>query len=260
MNKASLKKIGTMVDMFFEKRGSGVLTAIGVISGVTAIGLTIHATVKAMNQIEEEKCLRVEREEPEEMTKKEIVKTVWKTYIPPISMAIFSNVCFIASYSNCSKRNASLAAAYKMSETAYTAFKGATIDELGEKKVKDIQKKASEKQMRETPIKTSEVIMVSGKNVLCFDSLSGRYFRSDMETIKSARNDFNYQLINEMYVSVNDWFEKIGLRPTEDRRGWNVNDGTLDILFDTKLSENGEPCIVLTYCSEPKDRFDMFGY
>lgn len=260
MDKQKLKEITDVVGCFLDKKGPLILTTLGVGSGIAALGLCVKATIKAVNQIEEEKCARVERDEPEEMTKKEVLKVVWKTYVPTVGAAIFSGSCFVASYSVRTKQSAAFAAAYKASEAAYSTLKDVTSEELGEKKAKELQKKASEKQMRDTPVPNSEVIMVNGKNVLCFDSLSGRYFRSDMETIKAARNDLNYQMINEMYVSVSDWYEKIGLRPNEDNRGWNINDGTLDILFDTKLSESGEPCIVITYYSEPKSRYDIFGY
>lgn len=260
MKNKTLQEVTNVVGCFLEKKGPLMLTTLGIGSGVAALGLCIKATIKAVNQIEEEKCARIERDEPEEMTKKEVLKVVWKTYIPTVGAAIFSGTCIVASYSVRTKQSAAFAAAYKASETAYSALKDVTTEELGEKKTKELQKKASEKQMQSTPVKNSEVIMVNGKNVLCFDSLSGRYFRSDMETIKAARNDLNYQMINEMYVSVNDWYEKIGLSSNEDRRGWNINDGTLDILFDTKLSDNGEPCIVITYYSEPKSRYDVFGY
>lgn len=257
MNKQQLKELGSKCMKELDKRSPVLLTVLGIGSGVAAIALTVKATLRAIDLIEEEKCLRIERDEPEEMTKTEIIKTAWKPYIPVAVAGTFSAACFIGSCSVHSRRNAALAAAYKISETALTSFKEKAVEEIGEKKVKEIQKKAAVDQMEQHPVKDSEVVILGKGSTLCYDTLSDRYFESDMELIRKAQNDINWMMINEMGASVNDLYERIGLRcnGTGDTLGWDINKGQMEILFDSKITEDGRPCIVLTYNPEPQYRY-----
>lgn len=257
MNKQQLKELGSKCMKELDKRSPVLLTVLGIGSGAAAIALTVKATLQAIDLIEEEKCLRIERDEPEEMTKTEIIKTAWKPYISVAVAGTFSAACFIGSCSVHSRRNAALAAAYKISETALTSFKEKAVEEIGEKKVKEIQKKAAVDQMEQHPVKDSEVVILGKGSTLCYDTLSDRYFESDMELIRKAQNDINWMMISEMGASVNDLYERIGLRcnGAGDKMGWDINKGQMEILFDSKITEDGRPCIVLTYNPEPKYRY-----
>lgn len=257
MNTQQIKDFGTKCMKELGKRSPVILTVLGIGSGAAAIALTVKATIQAVDLLEEEKCLRIERDEPEEMTKMDVVKTVWKPYIPVAVAGTFSAACFIGSCSVHSRRNAALAAAYKISETALTSFKDKAVEELGEKKVKEIQKKAAVDQMERHPVKDSEVIIMGKGTTLCYDTLSDRYFESDMELIRKAQNDINWLMINEMGASVNDLYERIGLRYNDagNKMGWDINKGQMEVLFDSKITEDGRPCIVLTYNPEPQYRY-----
>ena len=114
MNTKQLKDFGKKCINALGKKSPVILTVLGIGSGAAAIALTVKATVRAVDLLEEEKCLRVERDEPEEMTKMEVVKAVWKPYIPVAVAGTFSAACFIGSCSVHSRRNAALAAAYKI--------------------------------------------------------------------------------------------------------------------------------------------------
>lgn len=257
MNTKQVKEFGKKCMNALGKKSPIILTAMGIGSGVAAIALTVKATIEALDLIEEEKCLRIEREETEEMTKKDIIKVAWKPYIPVVVASTFSAACLIGSCSVHSRRNAALAAAYKVSETALTTFKDKAVEEIGEKKVKEIQKKAAVDQMEKHPVKDSEVIILGKGTTLCYDTLSDRYFESDMELIRKAQNDINWLMINEMGASVNDLYERIGLRCNDagDKMGWDINKGQMEVLFDSKITDDGRPCIVLTYNPEPQYRF-----
>jgi hypothetical protein len=102
------------------------------------------------------------------------------------------------------------------------------------------------------------VILVGGGDVLCYESLSGRYFRGDAETIRRAENEFNRELLNNrMYCDLNLWFDYIGLDPTGMGAvlGWSV-ERILDIHFTSHLSGDGKPCLAIGYKFMP---FEDFG-
>ena len=67
-------------------------------------------------------------------------------------------------------------------------------------------------------------------------------------------NDINYRLNVEMYMSLNDFYYELGLKPTRlgDELGWNINDGLIEVNFSSQLTEDGEPCLVMDYQIAPK--------
>lgn len=254
MDLKNVKRFGKNVMNQLGKRSPIILAALGVGSGVATVALTIRATVKAVDLIEEERCARVERDEPTEMTKMEVVKVAWKPYIPVMVTGAFSIACMVGSCSVHARRNAALAAAYKVSETALINFKEATLEEIGEKKTDEIQKKAATKHMENTPVASSEVVMIGNGTVLCFDDLSGRYFKSDRETIRAAVNDCNFILQMDMYVSLNEFYDRIGLPGTTfgESAGWNVDQYPFHVIFGSKIADDGQPCMTIAYNVDPK--------
>lgn len=91
------------------------------------------------------------------------------------------------------------------------------------------------------------------------DSISGRYFKSDIDIIKKVVNELNNEMLNYNYVSLSDFYNKLGLDHTKnsDNLGWNIDNGLIEIEFSACIASNDEPCIVLNYTIDPKDRFDM---
>ena len=67
-------------------------------------------------------------------------------------------------------------------------------------------------------------------------------------------------MLLENYVSLNDFYEEIGLARTStgDRLGWNTDTGLLDLNFSSQLSEEGKPCLVIDFKVMPKYDFDKF--
>ena len=81
-----------------------------------------------------------------------------------------------------------------------------------------------------------------------------------MEEIKSAINVLNRHLIDTHYISLNDFFDEIGLANTRlgEELGWNLDDGLIDVDFSTQLAEDGTPCLVVDYLVAP--RYDYYKF
>ena len=90
------------------------------------------------------------------------------------------------------------------------------------------------------------------------DSISGRYFRSDLDIIRKAVNEINRTMTYDFYVSLDEFYNKINLDPikSSDRLGWNMDNGLLELEFSTCLTDNDEPCVVIDYSILPKYGFD----
>lgn len=57
-----------------------------------------------------------------------------------------------------------------------------------------------------------------------------------------------------MYVSLNDFYYKIGLDNTKigDDLGWNIENGLIELHFSSQLAADGTPCLVMDYQVAPK--------
>lgn len=220
-----------------------LLTAFAV-SGVIATGvLSTSATFKAA------KILALRDENEPTLDK---VKAVWPHYVPAAICAVGTIGCLIGSHTISTRRNAAILSAYTVSENAFRKYKDKVVEQLGEKKDQAVRDAVAQDAVNENPVSNNTVIVTGDGNVLCYESMTGRYFESDMQSIRKAQNDVNAQILNEMYASLNDFNRLLGLPATQvgDEMGWN-SDHMLDLQISSILSENDRPCICIGYTYTP---------
>lgn len=251
MGKTNLATIAKDIRKFASKRSPEILTGIGIAGMITTAILAVRATPKALELIEEQK----EEESVDELSSFEVVKVAWKPYIPAMVTCVASTACLIGASSVNTKRNAALATAYKLSETALSEYRDKVVETIGEKKERIVRDKVAEERVKKNPVSKNEVIITGNGKTLCFDPISGRYFMCSIETIKKAENTLNKQMLHDIsgYVSLNEFYDELGLDHTSvgNDLGWNTNQ-LIDIDFSSQLNDNGEPSVVLDYLVAPK--------
>lgn len=257
MNKTNLKGFYESAKHSVGKHAPQILMGVGITGMVTTTILAVKATPKAMQLIAEAEYEKKDTVEGEdiELTPIEIVKVAWKPYIPAMITGAISVGCLIGSSNVSTRRTAAIATAYKLSEAALSEYKDAVIETIGEKKEKQIKEKVAAKKLEQNPVNDAQIIMTGNGDTLCYDSISGRYFNSNIEKIKKVINEINYTLRNENSVSLNYFYDQLNLESTTigEDLGWNIDrDGYLDVDFGTQLAKNGQPCIVLNYSVMPK--------
>lgn len=252
--KQNFKGLVYKTKYFLGKHSPEILTGLGITGMITSTILAVTATPKALKLIENKK----KELKTDELTSMEMVKTAWKPYIPSVSMSVASIACLIGASRVNYKRNAALATAYSLSERTLSRYREKVIETIGEKREKSIRDKVNQDEVDNNKLKNSQVIITSGGDTLCMDSMSGRYFKSDMESIKQAVNKLNRRLTYENYISLNEFYGEIGLDDTKngDLVGWNMDSGLIEPTFSTCLAENGQPCIVLDFMVEPRYDYD----
>lgn len=250
MNKSKFNGIMRSARATMVRRSPEILTGIGVAGMITTTVLAIKATPKAMQLIEEEKAAK----NTDKLTVTETVKTTWKCYIPMAVTGTLSVACIVGATSTNAKRNAALAAAYKLSETALAEYKEKVVETIGEKKEKEVRSKVAKSKVENNPPKSNEVILTGKGRTLCFETLSGRYFYSDIDTIKQVENKLNHKLLRNDTLSLSEFYYEIGLDATSisDDLGWRIDNGLINLYFDSQLTPNGEPCVVIDYETVPK--------
>ncbi len=228
-----------------------ILTALGVTGAVTTAFLTGKATVKAVHILDSLDKVEEGGEWVERNNKDKFV-LVWKEYIPAVGMLVLSVTCIIGANRIGTRRAAAVAAAYKLSEQAFVEYKTKVIDKLGNNKEREIRDEIAQDRVDRNPVSDSTVVVVGGADVLCFEAYTGRYFMSNMETLKKAQNDVNYMVINNMYASLSEFYSRVGLPTTDisDNVGWNC-DSMMELEFSATVADDGRPAIVVTFHVAP---------
>jgi uncharacterized protein DUF6353 len=234
-----------------------ILTAIGVTGALTTAYLTGRASFRASDLIFEE-TMRINKktgieDDPELLTAKEKIRLVWKLYIPPAVTGSLTIAAIISANQIGSRRAAALAAAYAISEKAFDEYRSKVVEKIGEKREQTVRDEIAQDRVNRMPVVDREVIVTGNGSVLCQDAFSGRYFLSDMETLRTAENDINYRVIHDSYASLSDFYELIGLPSTSvsDDVGWNL-DKLLELKFSATLTEAAKkPCICVDFKVAP---------
>lgn len=253
MKNSNVTNLIKSVQFTLTKHSPEILTGLGIAGMITTTVLAVKATPKAMRICEAEKLDRTNNyiEEP---TKIEYVKACWKCYIPAAVTCGMSIACLIGASSVNVRRNAALATAYKLSETALNEYKEKVVETIGEKKEKSIKDAIAKDKVEKDPVNQQNIIVTGKGETLCYDGLFGRYFKSDMDKLKKIENDLNLRLRNENYISLNEFYYEVGLDGVGagDDLGWNIERGYLELHFSSQLASDGTPCLVVGFDTPPR--------
>lgn len=226
-----------------------ILTAIGVTGTVMTAALTGRASFRAAEIIRAE-------EEQRDLEPKEKIKLTWKEFIPAIGVGAITITCIVGVNRIGMRRTAALAAAYSLSEKAFDEYKTKVVERFGDSKEQRLRDDIAQDQVNRSPLGKNEVVLTGNGDVLCYDSITGRYFLSQVESIRRAENDINRQILTTDYASLYNFFELVGLpaTPYSHEVGWNLDDN-LDIKFSAVIAEDGRPCISINYSVTPLRNF-----
>ena len=165
--------------------------------------------------------------------------------------------CFLAAFKITNGRAAAISSAYAIGQRALDEYQHEVLNILTKDQKKELQHNLNEKALAQTEVPNDSKLIIFGKgDILVFDELSGRYFLSDKETIRTAVNDFNQQIIWGSTQDLNDWYRILGLDDIliGEILGWN-SDRMMDISFESMVAPNGEPCLVLNYLILPSPNY-----
>jgi len=254
MNKPNLSKIAKGIRMSISKHSPEILTGIGIAGMVTTTVMAVRATPKALILIEERK----EEIDVDKLTPIELIKATWTCYIPAAITGGLSIICLIGASSVNTRRNAALATAYTLSESALKEYQGKVIETIGEKKEQSVRDAIAKDRIDKNPVSSREVIITEKGNTLCYDAISGRYFKSDIDKLKKAEIELNRRMRDEMYISLNEFYYEIGLNPISigDDLGWNIDHSYIELSFSSQLTDDGNPCLVIDYQVTPRYKYN----
>ena len=289
MNIMPVKNTISSVGKAVEQKSPAILTGIGIGSFVGCAILAVKATPKAiqlMDRKAQEKYGEFlepttppsEYETYEEwldiedltvvpprvyfnvLTPVEVVKSTWKAYIPAVGLGVVGIVCLIGAARVSSARNAAFAGAASIAEKALYEYQQKVIDILGEDQANEIRDELA----KDRVVKIDAADISGNNETVCsrpggswiYDPITDRKWKSDLETVRAAMNDFNHDLIGGVYGTLNDWYYCLGVKGVSigDDLGW-CSDKLLGIRFSAMVLDNGEPAIVLDYETLPNAKY-----
>lgn len=180
------------------------------------------------------------------------LKAAGPVYLPAFGMLLLSCGCVVGGCAIGESRVAIATGLYSASEAALRRYEEQAINVLGKEKAQEIHDAVANDIMNEKPVSSATVFATGKGDQLFYDPMSGRYFTTSKLEVESAVNRVNRQIIDEMWVTINDWYSELNLEPIGlgEGYGWNV-DHRMDIYFSTAETPDQRTCYVIGYANLP---------
>lgn len=239
---------------FIKRNSATILTFVGGVGAITTAALSVKATPKAVQLLEQAK-----KKKGEELTKTEVIKVAWKPYIPAVASGVGTLMCIFGANVLNKRSQAALVSAYAMIDSSYKEYKQKLkelygeeahekiVDAIAAEKAKDVG--ISAECMCTNSCLTSDT--ACGELALFYDEWSNRYFESTIEQVITAQYHINRNFILRGYVDLNEFYDFLGLETTDygSKVGWAVEDDLYWIDFHnykTILDDGLEVIIIET--------------
>lgn len=243
-----------------QNNSHAILTGVGVAGTISTAVLTGRASFKAAREIdglEQQFQIHLENNGLQgsgmTLSFRTKAQSVWKHYIPPVGVGLITVSSIVLANRVAGKEAAALAAAYTVSEKAFTEYREAVVKKLGTVEERKVHDEYAEARMNKNPINTREIILAGTGEVLCFDITSGRYFQSSKNEIEKAEIAVNHEILGfTRGASLSEFYDQIGLAPTgySDTVGWN-HDHLCRVRFSSEISVDDRPCLAIDFVEAP---------
>lgn len=190
----------------------GILGAVGVV-------LTSVMVAKDTKKAE---CIVIDKENElcRDLTKKELIKTYIPAYVPSIAIGSATVACIIASTALNQKQKMALSSAYILLDQSYKKYKDKVVELFGEGSDREVEREVTKDRIEEL----GKVDSVNGNETLIFyEKHYNQLFERSMLEVKDAEYLLNKKFALNGEVSLNDFYELLGLEKTKEGEilGWS---------------------------------------
>lgn len=240
--------------LFVKRNSSSILTGLGVAGSLGSTVLAIKAMPNALHKLDLaflEKNEGVNEADVAGLTPFEVVKTVWKDFIPAAGTEVITIVCVVGAQSINLRKQAAMISGITVLESAFREYQDRITAEAPAKdrKVRDDIARAK---VDASPVSTKEVIIVGNGDQLFYDERNDRYFESTKQKVDKAVNELLYTINGSGYASLNDFYSEIGIKrlPDGDELGWTP-EHPIEVDFSTQMTDDDRAAIVITFVRKP---------
>lgn len=244
---------------FIFKNKSTLLAMCGTLGVIATAVSAVKATPKAIEIIG-----RLEYENKERLSKREIVVKTVPVYITSILIGISTIACIIGTDIINKNQQKCITSAYFLVENAYKDYKNKVREIYGEEAHQKILQEIAVEKSKDVNITASSWIentSLDFKNAdeeekLFYDYFSKRYFKSTLSKVLQAEYHLNRNFILGGSICVNEFYNFLGLEelPCGENMGWGFSYGIDWIDFNHKYSklEDGMECYIIDMPFEPE--------
>lgn len=244
----------------FKKVLPTILSVVSVVGLAVTVVTAVRVTPKAVRILDDRKT-----EKGSDLTVKETVKSVWKCYIPTLTIGIGTAACIIGANVLNKRAQASLASAYALVSNAYGKYKGKVVELYGKDTHDKIISSIAAEKSNAAPIYAGSFIKSlcldfgeDEEELLFYDTFSGRYFTSTVSKVLQAEYHLNRNYVLGGEVSANDFYDFLGIGRVDggNEIGWslyNVDGEIMWIDFDHKktVTDDGLEVHIIDTVFEP---------
>ena len=251
------------------KKSPEILTGIGICGFVTTVAMTAKMAPKIDARHYKYDLLRenAARNGDVEAVKELKIEEAKELAGPCLAIAASGGLsigCIIGAQHIQSKRLATVVTAYSLAEKTLDTYQKKLEERFGEEAREGLMQAVSDKLAEdELPFDESYSYLPGedGKS-LCYDRVTGRYFRADVSDIRNAESEVNKRLIDETIVRLGEFYYALGLDDSGficDGLGWDISKGSMSVYFTSMLDKDDNPCLVLNYNVDIVDRSILDG-
>lgn len=254
------------------KHKSAILSGVAIITGVASTCLAVKATIEAVKDVEalkETKTADNTEETEVEVSKTEVIKTVWKHYIPVVVGTTVTIATIVCAHRVDAKKIAAATSALVLSERMRKELEHKTARELGADKIKEIKKTI----FKENPDldKACQDYQAGRVEVLDGEWRTGRFvrrcwFRDEItgREFFASKSEVEYAMIKAMregltnggpYLTLNEFLEWLDLEPCVmgEMFGWDLSKQEIAVTYEPdQCRDTGEPCLIMHYYDKPR--------
>lgn len=246
-----------------------ILTAVSAVGFVVTCVAVAKATPKAMDRIR-----TAEDQTEKDLTTMEKVKAAAPAYFPSVVLGVSTLSCMIGSTILDKKEQASLSSAIAFGSNYMHKYKGkikelfgVELDQKVEKEI-DIQKPEDYNFVYDDLYDFASYQNASEDNpgtpMLFYDLSSGTFFEKTLEQVLLAEYFLNRDYILSGEVTLNDWYNYIGLRDHMDELYNNLvwapledGDEWIDFSHRHKITDDGREYYEIEIITEPHHMDEM---
>ena len=205
------------------KRAPTLLAITAGVGVIVTMGLTIKATIKSKDQVDE-----IQKDEDIVLSKEEIVKEVWKNYIPAAGTMILTLTCIIGSRMASQKQINALSGGYMLVAKSFQEYRKKLIDlkgqEVDDEVMSAIYQEHADMEDRWLDI-AHRGIDYSPDEVerMFYEPLSESFFTSTKERVLAALLEFTERYHMRGAASVNELLDLLGIEEHVNKNiGWST--------------------------------------
>lgn len=182
-------KAGGKVVKYGKRNSNWLLAVLAMLGLATTTGLAIDATVKAVKLCEQKEI----------KGRKEVLKTVWRLYIPAVGCFIVTTVSIVGNAHINARRLATVTGLYAMSQADLKALKNKAQEVMGERKESKMEDDIAKERLNQVvPAQSNQIIETGHGNKLFMEWLTGQLIRTSPEHVEAVAEKMDNQFSKEV--------------------------------------------------------------